>query len=779
MNELLNQAFGLSGLGFGDDAAVLTFARPLAAWMWVLAVFGLFGLSWLSYWRLEGGLKIRLGLSFVRGLLLMLLLVVVCGPELRQENERTEKDWLVVMVDRSGSMLLPDGGEAGQRETREAQMQRLLEVESAVLDRISKDKQVLWLGFDSGVFGIDRGEMGEPEGRTTALGVSLREGLERVAGRPVSGVLILSDGRSLDEPDRAVMRMLDRQRIPVFSVGLGSEEPIGDVAVRRVQTPGVVFAGDVLMAQVEIERRGSERGEAGEVELVDLDTGEVLDTGPLEFGEGGRATLTMSSTVGEAGKRRLAIRVLPAGEDLIAENNEVEFAVELVDRPLRVLYVDGYPRWEHRYLKSLLLREGSVRSSSLLIAAGRRFEQEGDVEIASLPESVEEWAAFDVVILGDLRPELIGDRALSQLREHISDRGAGLIWIGGAGAMPWAWRGSALEDLLPMTLEHERSVTRFDEPVTMTRTDAAASLGLLGLERAGESGAVGPGWPRLLSDPATGWSRLWGAQRIDIESVKPGAVMLASLTPESLWRPNGGDEVAGWPGVLMMRYGAGTSVYVATDETWRWRYGRGEDLSERFWVPLVRQLGRASLARGDREAVLTVTPEEATVGQGVRIVLELLDQSLIDARASGVEVEVVSGDGETVKIGLAVDPDGRGRYFNGVWTPAHAGRFVVRVNDALMGRLAGERSIRVGWPDDESRRPETDHGLLARLGAATGGRLLEASGFAEIESFLPNREVTITGEPTRVTLWDRPIIFTVLMLLVGVEWLWRRLVRLA
>ncbi len=777
MSSFLNGLFGLEGMGFGDPGASLTFARPLAGWVWVLVIAGLFGLAWVSYWRLEGPRRVRVVLAGVRGLLLVLLVVLACGPELRRDNERTEEDWLVVMVDRSGSMLLPDAGSAGARVTRDEALREVLEGGSEVFGRIGAQKQILWLGFDAGVFDLDPEELAAPAGRTTALGASLRGALDRVAGRPISGVLILSDGRSMDRPDRDVLRMLERRQVPVFTVGLGSAEPISDVAVRRVQAPSVVFADDVLTAQVELERLGGEAEGGGVAELVDLDTGEVLDRREVGFDEDGRASVVLSSRVGEAGARRLAVRHVGVGEDLISGNDAVEFAVELVDRPLRVLYVDGYPRWEQRYLKALIMRERSVRSSSLLIAASRRFEQEGDVEIDSVPESVEGWAEFDVVVIGDLRPDLLGERALEGLREHVADRGAGLIWLGGAGATPWAWRGSALEDLLPMSLESERAVTVFDEPVTMSRTDEAGSLGLFALEQAGEYGAGEPGWPAMLGDPGTGWSRLWWAQRIEADAVKPGAVVLAELTPESLWRSGGGG--ASWPGVLMMRFGAGASVYVGTDEIWRWRYGRGEDLSERFWVPLMRQLGRASLERGGRSVLLRVTPEEATVGEGVRIVVELLDQALIDARAGGVGVEVVGTDGVGVGLELMAEADGRGRFFSGVWTPTEAGRFVVRVDDALLGSVDGERAVRVGWPDDESRRPETDFGLLASLSEGSGGRVLGVSELDLLEELLPNRELKIAGEPEIVTLWDRTVVLVGLLVLFGFEWVGRRLVRLA
>jgi hypothetical protein len=258
--------------------------------------------------------------------------------------------------------------------------------------------------------------------------------------------------------------------------------------------------------------------------------------------------------------------------------------------------------------------------------------------------------------------------------------------------------------------------------------------------------------------------------------VKPGAVALATITPTSAW---GAADAAPAPGVLMMRFGAGASVYIASDEMWRWRYGRGEDLSERFWVPLLRQLGRASLARGDRDVLLTATPEDATVGQGVRIVLELLDQSLIDAKPSGVGVDVEAPDGTRQRVELALDPDGRGRFFSGVWTPAEPGRFVVRLRDPQLGGAEGERAVRVRWPDDESRRPETDHALLAQLSADTGGTTLDPGALGALADLLPNREVKIAGEPDIATLWDRPVVLAALLLLAGSEWLVRRLIRLA
>ena len=44
---------------------------------------------------------------------------------------------------------------------------------------------------------------------------------------------------------------------------------------------------------------------------------------------------------------------------------------------------------------------------------------------------------------------------------------------------------------------------------------------------------------------------------------------------------------------------------------------------------------------------------------------------------------------------------------------------------------------------------------------------------------LPNREVHITGTPDVQPLWDKPATLAFLLVLLGAEWVGRRLIRLA
>ncbi|MEX2220103.1 MAG: vWA domain-containing protein [Phycisphaerales bacterium] len=807
MMDLLNRILGLEGMAFGQEGVQFGFARPLPLWAWAIGVLLAVGLAWWSYSRLTGGRASRATLAGLRAAVLLAILFLIAGPQLIRPNERVERDWVLVLLDRSASMTIADAPGAGSgRVERDRQLRDAVSAAWPAFATLARDRTVQWLGFDSGVYDVpleeEGGEAtgvnpGRPAGRRTALGAALEQALARAAARPISGVVILSDGRSIDEPGRAVLRRLQSERIPVFTVGLGSADPVADLALQQAEAPALAFVNDTVPVGVEIERLGAgERPLGGRVQLVDKLTGRILDERPIPtdpaLWEDHRTRVTLTDRPSVPGKFEWSIRIVPDAPDLIEQNNRAELAIELVDRPMRVLYFDGYPRWEYRYLKNLLVREHSIQSAALLLASSRQYLREGDLPLDTLPRSPEDWAKFDVILLGDLPATLFSREQLEQLREHIAVRGAGLLWVGGPGSTPGAWRDSPLADLLPFSLgsgqdSSGQSVRAWEEPVVMSPAPAARRLSLLELGDTPDEG-----WPAALSDPATGWSQLQYAQRIDPAWVKPTAEVLAYFTPVSGAAglggpPNTPPPQGSTPAVLSMRYGAGRVLYVATDEIWRWRYARGEALPERFWLPLLRLQGRESLARASRPAILEITPRRAIVDQPVRLSVRILDQSLADAAPAGLTARLRRAPGNpdeaAPNIDLALAPEQAqgersGRSYATTWVPGQPGKFQAEVADPAFAGQPLVADIEVVLPDDELRRPEADHALLARLSEQTEGRPLRPAELAELPQLLPKREVHIAGTPDIRTLWDRPAVFILLLILLAAEWMGRRLVKL-
>jgi len=391
-----------------EDATGLEigWSNPLPGWLWFLIVIVTLIFSFWSYSRSIGPRWVRGILAFVRSLVILLVIALLCGPEINYPREVVEDDVVLVMVDRSASMTIRDSLVDGDRVTRDRQLQSIIEEAPGVWRDIDERSELRWIGFGSGAYpldadGSDLPDLGEPDGWRTDLGSSIRQVLDGASSRPVSGVVVVSDGRTPFPPNRSLVKRMQQESIPVFTIPIGSSEPMRDASLVDVTAPGTAFIRDTVPIITSIRTRGLDDGDPLRVRVSDKDTGEILDTRTVEV-DGERIELMLDANLEEAGERRLAVEVDSLSGDIIDDNDSVEIIVDVVDRPIRVLYVEGYPRWEYRYLKNILVREESIESSVMLISADRDFAQEGNTPISRLPRTEEEFGEFDLIIIGDL-----------------------------------------------------------------------------------------------------------------------------------------------------------------------------------------------------------------------------------------------------------------------------------------------------------------------------------------------------------------------------------------
>jgi hypothetical protein len=223
-----------------------------------------------------------------------------------------------------------------------------------------------------------------------------------------------------------------------------------------------------------------------------------------------------------------------------------------------------------------------------------------------------------------------------------------------------------------------------------------------------------------------------------------------------------------------MRFGAGNAMYVATDEVWRWRNGRGEAYPERFWVQLLRSLARPALGSGGEEVRIAVEPARATVGDAVRIEVELPS----GAPPATVPLEAVPEDRSRATIEIDASP-APGGGFVVRWVPETEGRWSIRPRDpALAARAGGGAAFESVRSDRELRDAEVDRALLEALARETGGRVVGPADARGLVHTLPNRSVR-TADPVQDRLWNSPAALMLVLSLLGAEWAIRRKARLA
>ena len=744
------------------------FERPMPGWAWFLVVIAAMAIGVWSYRRLSGSTNrttraMRGFLAGVRASVLVLAALLISGPSVRFERMRVERDRVEMLVDRSRSLAIEDApAQGGARTSRDAQLSSLLAAARPTLDEIARAKELDYVGFAAGAFSLATEAsgpvLGEPTGERTDLDGAIRQSLARAAGRPVSAIVVYSDGRSATPVSPDTLRMLERDSVPVFTVALGADERVGDAAIVSSTVPPRAFVRDRVPVEVRVDRGGI----AGklEVRLVDVATGGELARRevPQVDGASGEQSVVLDGSFDAAGARTWRVELVSERADLVRENDARESSVEFIDRALRVLYVEGTSRWEYRYLKNLLLREKDVDSSIMLLSADRDFAQEGNMPIARLPRTKEEFAKYDLFILGDVPSGFFSPEQLTVIRGEVGERGAGLLWIAGERSTPASWDGTALADLFPfrppLALETRAGLSM------MKPTDAATRLGLLRLSDDDD------GWPDVFTDDALSWPRLRYMQSLPRAKLKPTAEVLAEA--------EGSGAAAEEPSaaIARMRFGAGEVVFVATDEIWRWRYGQGERYPERFWVPIVRLLARESIVQDDARAVLTASPARVAPGDSVMLSLRIADEETARQSPQVVPVEIRAADGTPV---ARVDLPRDGGEATAAFPTERAGAFEAVAEDPAFGRVSA--AFEVVRQDDELRRGDTDHAALADLARRTGGRVLDAASFATLPSLLPQR-ARETDESISRTLWDTPFALAMLLVLLGIEWTGRRMLRL-
>ncbi len=774
MTLLTAQIFSLAEAGFvrwllglervdpTDPTVVLSWGHKLPAWAWALIIITVIAAAVLSYRRMLGRRAGRIMLAAARALLLLIIAVLLARPMLVLPRENVEPDHVLMLVDRSASMGVKDvvaATDPAARLSRDEQLRQVLAANAPLWDQLAKDHVIDWLAFAEQVAPIaGPGQLQDPAGRATALRTALGEAIRRAAGKPISGVVIFSDGRSSEPAGSETVAMLKQAGVEVFAVPLGSPDPPLDMALQRVDAPDRAFVNDAVPIAVTISRTGADADAAAPpgtmVKLIDKATGEVLDEKPLErFDEPVRLLTTPKA----AGNVTWRVELSGTEAELIQENNRQDVEIALLDRPIRLLLVEGYPRWEYRFLKNAIIRESSVESSIMLVSADRTFAQEGTVPLRRLPRTEEEFKPYDVVIIGDVPAGFFSSGQMRLLQEQVAQRGAGLMCIGGERDTPASYDASPLSALLPITTSG--APTTLSPPVTVEPTPIAQSLGVL----------------RLISpeDPQTTWPDdlpgLFWAQAID--GVKPAAEPLAV------------DASTGQPIVVRMRYGAGQTMYVATDETWRWRYGRGDLYGDQFWMQLIRLLARGRLQSGagsDDRAALIVSHRRAATGDTLVVELKIHDQTLMQPPPTSIEVEAMPEEAGSnlPRQTMTLTATGEPGTYRGTWSPRVAGRFALKVVTPALADLGLAQNLEVERADDELRYPATDHALLGDLAQRTGGAILPAGDLSALNQKLANR-ARRTAADISEELSHSPLVFALLLGLLTAEWVGRRVLGLA
>ena len=724
---------------FNDSEFIFASGWPL----WILAVllFAFFVTLLVIMARRPGNMKgYQLGtIGFIQLLMLAVVLIVVWQPALVSERLLSGENAVAIMLDTSGSMTFNEGGA-----TRMDQAQALLTPDS--LAGIADIYNILPYGFADSANTMDAFSILPDPGTATNLGQSVLQTLRQASGASLGAVILVSDGADNSGAiSQSELSEIASFGVPIHSVGIGRESIPEDLELSEILLPEKALPGTTLSARVAIRH---DQGGSARVKVYDGDT--FLTTQDIVLGNDQNMTLAfVDIEVPEPGQLDLRFTLDPINNESNLANNTRSRVVDVEESRYKVLYVEGEPRWEYKFLQRALNDDPSIQLSTLLKVTPNKYYRQGIESPEQLengfPEERAELFNYDALIIGSLNAAELTSEQHAMIRDFVSDRGGSLMMLAGLNGLGLGgWGETVVNEILPSRLNADNAAfVREKAPVTLT-----------------DSGRLAP--MLQFSDSESENERLWSelpeiADHQQLGPLRPAATTLLGVNVEGRIQPL----------LVTQPYGKGQSYIMATGGTWRWQMSLpvADMRHETFW----RQLTRGLVANSPRPFELTsrVQNEEISVRAQVR------DPDAEENQGLEISAVVSSENSDVVSLDLQPVPGQPGVY-EASFTPNQTGLYSIEAISRVGESLVSATTTAVRYDEgQEIFNVRQNRPLLERISLLTGGQYWSPEQWDEIPEAISHSTAGITEQQISY-LWDAPFFFLLLILLKTAEWLLRR-----
>ena len=736
----------------------------LAKWpAWLLAVTigsAAIGLGVLIYWKLrQAAPEVRSWRGWVtwgmQSAFLALVLFLLWQPAMVVDELNSQQNIIAVVVDDSRSMNIADS----DGRTREAAAVAALA--GRVLAGLQQRFQTRIYRLGSVLTRVDDLKDISPEEPATRIGNNLKQLAMETSDLPVGAIVLLSDGgqntagTGSSGISRDALQALRNRRLPVHTVGFGREESRHDLEIEDVS----IAPSALVNSRVQAAVRLTQRGYAGQkAKLVVRDGAKLIVEREITLASDGRIqTDEFFFPAGAAGAKSLTFSIAPLpGEENLA-NNAMIRPILISDNKPRILYFEGEPRWEYKFIRRAEVEDPTVQLVSMLRTSENKIYRQGisdPGELASgFPLRAEDLFGYSGIVIGSVDADYFTPLQQELLREYVDHRGGGILFLGGRFSLSdGGWGASRLNDLLPTVLPPGNH--------NFHRNAATVELTSEGLDSP---------ITQLLDDPtknAQRWKKLtYLADYEDPGTPKPGATVLAEL--------HAGRRKL--PLLITESYGHGRTAILATGGTWRWQMSEalGDPSHHLFWQQLLRWLVAES-----RGPVVASLPERLLMDEGrVELTAQVRDKQFHQPSNARVTAHIIGPAGVDASVDLTPSTNMPGQY-EADWTAERPGTYLAEVKAESTGDQDQElgRDVMTFQREDgvaENFHTEQNRARLEQLAADTGGRYWRLSELKTLPRDVSYSEAGISVRNTK-ELWDAPIGFVLLLALPTAEWLLRR-----
>jgi len=711
--------------------------------------------------RMRGGARDRAVLLALRVAALALVIVCVLRPVLVVSEAVPQRNVVGVLVDDSRSMRIADLNGA----TRADAVRHLLGGRDSSLFAALAEKFVVRLFRFSGD-GQRVAQLGDLtyDGARTQLGPALESARQELTGVPLSGLVLVSDGadNSSGSLTDAVLS-LGARHVPVFTVGVGRERFAKDIEVSRVEAPRTVLQGASLVVDVMVAQRGYD---GASVQLIVEDGGRIVSTQAVKLSADGEAVpVRVRVPTSEPGARVLTFRIPAQPGEMVTQNNTQQAIVTVSERREKILYIEGEPRFEMAFLRRAVRGDKNLQVVTLQRLAKdqfRRFSVDDSLDLVSgFPKTRDELFAYKGIILGSIEASYFTGDQLRMLADFVSERGGGLLALGGRRALAeGGYGGTPVAEVLPVELamNAEGLAPYFGE----LRVDVTVPGAIHAATQIAEAESIS----------VKRWKTMPVVSTVNrIGRAKPGATVLLSGTPT-----RGGDRDVV---LAFQRYGRGKAIVFPIQDSWVWQMDPSISLEDMAFESFWRQMLRWLVTDVPSRVMVAAASDQVSPGDPVGLDAEISDRSYLKVNNAEAVARVTAPSGTVTEMPLEWSVTRDGEYTAG-FTPTEKGlyRVDVRTRMGTDSITSDPAYIASGDLSTEYFGAEMRAPLLRRIADETGGRFYTADNVAALAKDIVFTDVGNTVVD-RKDLWDMPIVFLLLLGLVTSEWGYRKLRGLA
>ena len=628
-----------------------------------------------------------------------------------------------------------------------------------------------------------------PTGETD-VSRAIERAIDDAAGKNLAAIVLFSDGRYTtgSDPLQVIRRLAGTATVDVtattsqpttqpgapgannsapagtaiIAFPVGSAKPMVDTAVIDLLAPARAAKGDIVSIVATIDSQGLD-STAIVVKLIDA-AGKKLDEKPLTLRTGQRQQVTLAFKAETPGANPLTVLVDPVAAEQVRDNNSMSTVVEVETAKQRLLYIEGYPKWDFRFLDHTLRRDTGL-DTTLVIEQSLAAQENKTTALpllGNLPTDAKGFAQYSVVMLGDISPAMLPPNLQAELAKAVEEEGVGLIVQAGPVGMPHAFMDGPIGKLLPVKLQSAPGSTGF-----LTGVEAPSFSAFT--MKVTAQGASHPAF--RVYDTATQnrslWSQMasfyWAAAVAD--SV-PGSSVLATLESPGSSKP-----------LIVERFaGKGRVLFIGTDSTYRWRKNIGNYLFARFWGQAFRHVRKDTEKSGEK-SWLEVNPKRAEPGENVVIEMFAIDAQGKPVTASELMVQATSGSEKSpTRIALAAvagsGPKGSAGHYRGMWQAPTYGQYTLAYTDGTGKTVTA--ALQVAGSGRELRWPDPDRDTLGGLAQATNGSLLELQQLTQLPDMIQGKPITLHATYEN-EIWDNWITLLILVIVYSTDLAIRRL----